>query len=61
MRQMCRLGIKDAQLLLEEQNLMDRYELLVYKLVSMIQVLNVKEELQAKVKERVDKNQREYI
>ena len=55
------LGYKDAQLLLEEQNLMDRYELLVYKLVSMIQVLNVKEELQAKVKERVDKNQREYI
>ena len=54
-------GYKDAQLLLEEQNLMDRYELLVYKLVSMIQVLNVKEELQAKVKERVDKNQREYI
>ena len=26
-----------------------------------IQVLNIKEELQEKIKERVDKNQREYI
>ena len=40
---------------------MRRYELLAYKLVSEIQILNVKEELQKKVKERVDKNQREYI
>lgn len=51
----------DAQQLLEEPDLMRRYELLAYKLVSEIQILNVKEELQMKVKERVDKNQREYI
>ena len=51
----------DAQQLLEEPDLMRRYELLSYKLVSEIQILNVKEELQKKVKERVDKNQREYI
>ena len=51
----------DAQQLLEEPDLMRRYELLAYKLVSEIQILNVKEELQKKVKERVDKNQREYI
>lgn len=51
----------DAQQLLEEPDLMRRYELLAYKLVSEIQILNVKEELQKKVKERIDKNQREYI
>lgn len=51
----------DAQQLLEETNLMRRYELLAYKLVNEIQILNVKDEIQAKVKERVDKNQREYI
>ena len=52
---------EDDQELLEESDLAKRYELLVYKLVKEIQILNVKEEIQAKVKERVDKNQREYI
>ena len=52
---------EDTQELLEETDLARRYELLVYKLVKEIQILNVKEEIQAKVKERVDKNQREYI
>ena len=47
--------------LLEEEDLTSRYELLIYKLVKEIQILNVKEEIQIKVKERVDKNQREYI
>lgn len=39
---------------------MRRYELLVYKIVNEIQAQKVKEEIQSKVKERVDKNQREY-
>ena len=52
---------EDAQELLEEEDLTSRYELLIYKLVKEIQILNVKEEIQIKVKERVDKNQREYI
>ena len=52
---------EDAQELLEEEDLNSRYELLIYKLVKEIQILNVKEEIQIKVKERVDKNQREYI
>ena len=51
----------DAQQLLEETNLMRRYELLAYKLVNEIQILNVKDEIQEKVKARIDKNQREYI
>ena len=52
---------EDAQELLEEEDLTSRYELLIYKLVKEIQIMNVKEEIQIKVKERVDKNQREYI
>ena len=52
---------EDAQELLEESDVMLRYELLIYKIVNEIQILNVKEEIQAKVKARVDKNQREYI
>ena len=55
------LSCEDAQELLEESDVMKRYELLIYKIVNEIQILNVKEEIQAKVKERVDKNQREYI
>ena len=54
-------SFEDAQELLEETNLMRRYELLVYKIVNEIQAQKVKEEIQSKVKERVDKNQREYI
>ena len=52
---------EDAQELLDESDVMRRYELLIYKIVNEIQILNVKEEIQAKVKARVDKNQREYI
>lgn len=54
-------SFEDAQELLEETNVMRRYELLVYKIVNEIQAQKVKEEIQSKVKERVDKNQREYI
>ncbi len=51
----------EAQELLEETNVMRRYDILASKVVNEIQVLNIKEELQVKIKERVDKNQREYI
>ncbi len=51
----------DAQQLLEETDLVRRYELLSFKLMNEIQIMNVKDEIQAKVKKRVDKNQREYI
>ena len=54
-------SFEDAQELLEETNVMRRYELLLYKIVNEIQAQKVKEEIQSKVKERVDKNQREYI
>lgn len=51
----------EMQGFLEESNLYARYERLAFKLVNEAQIMNIKEELQVKVKERVDKNQREYI
>lgn len=55
------LPYTEHQELLEETDLVRRYELLSYKIVNEIQVQNIKEELQAKIKARVDKNQRDYI
>lgn len=49
------------QELLEEVNLMRRYDMLVDKIMHEVQVQSIKEEIQTKVKQRVDKNQREYI
>lgn len=55
------LSWENAQELLEEPDVLKRYDKVVGRLVSEIQIINIKEEIQAKVKERVDKNQREYI
>ena len=52
---------EERQELLEEVYLMRRYDFLAHKVVNEIQIQNVKDEIQAKLKERVDKNQREYI
>lgn len=49
------------QELLEEVNLMRRYDMLVSRIIHEVQVQNIKEEIQTKVRQRVDKNQREYI
>ncbi len=57
----CPFSSDDAQELLEQTNLEKRYKLLMDKLISEIQVLTIREEIQRKVKERVDKHQREYI
>lgn len=51
----------DLQEILEQTNLWDRYELLSFKLVNEVQIIGIKEEIEHKVKERVDKHQREYI
>ena len=53
--------IEEAQELLEETYIMRRYDFIAHKVVNEIQVQNVKDEIQLKLKERVDKNQREYI
>ena len=55
------LDQKDLQELLEETDLMNRYQMLAFKLVNEMQIMNIKEEIQKKVRERVDQNQREYI
>lgn len=55
------MNYEDAQKILEEQDIIQRYEAVSLRVVNEIRVIGVKEELQKKVKERVDKNQREYI
>lgn len=52
---------KDLQELLEEPDLLNRYQMLAFKLVNEMQIMDIKEEIQKKVKERVDQNQKEYI
>ena len=51
----------DQQEILNETDLKKRYEKLAFKLVNEVQIMDIKEEIQRKVKERVDKHQREYI
>ena len=55
------MDYEDTQKVLEEQDILQRYEDISLRVVNEMRVLSVKEELQKKVKERVDKNQREYI
>ena len=55
------MDYKDLQEILEERDVLDRCDLLAFKIVNEIQIMNIKEEIQGKVKERVDKHQREYI
>ena len=55
------LHYTDQQEILNEIDLQKRYEKLAFKLVNEVQIMNIKEEIQRKVKERVDKHQREYI
>ena len=51
----------ELQDILEQTEFEQRYEVLCFKLVNEVQIMTIKEEIQAKVKERVDKHQREYI
>lgn len=55
------LSYTDQQELLSETDFWKRYEKLVFRLVNEVQIMDIKEEIQRKVKERVDKHQREYI
>ena len=52
---------EEKQKLLEAVDLTERFEQLSVLLENEIQVMNIKTEIQEKVKVRVDKNQREYI
>lgn len=55
------LKYKDQQELLEELEFWSRYEKLSLKLVNEMQIMEIKEELQRKVKSKVDKHQKEYL
>ena len=55
------LQYTDQQEILNETDIQKRYEKLSFRLVNEVQIMNIKEEIQKKVKERVDKHQREYI
>lgn len=57
----CPLSDTDQQEILEEASLLKRYHLLAFKIVNEMQIMDIKEDIQNKVKERVDKHQREYI
>lgn len=51
----------DQQEILGKVDFWERYEILAFKLVNEVQIMDIKDELQQKVKERVDKHQKEYI
>ena len=55
------LYFEDKQRLLEAVDIFERYELLSVILSNEISVLKIKRDLQEKVKEHVDKNQKEYL
>ena len=52
---------EDKQKILEAVSLEDRYEVLGMILTNEVQIMEIRMELNKKVKERVDKNQRDYI
>ena len=55
------LPYMELQDILNQTEFEQRYEMLCFKLVNEIQIIAIKDEIRAKVKERVDKHQREYI
>ncbi|MBO5068785.1 MAG: endopeptidase La [Roseburia sp.] len=55
------VAYEDKQKVLEAISLTERYEVLLALLLREIEVTAIKNEFQAKVKERVDRNQKEYI
>ena len=52
------LSLQDV---LEETDLNRRYEVLAFKIANEMEVMHLKEEIQGKVKERIDRHQKEFI
>ena len=52
---------EEKQELLEQSDILERYEKTCIALTNEIEILRIRKDLQAKVKEKVDKNQKEYI
>lgn len=55
------LPYEERQKLLEAVSLSERYELLSVIMSNEIEIMQIRAELQNKIKERIDKNQKEYI
>ncbi len=55
------LGYELRQQLLEAEDMVERYERLCTILVREMEIIQIQSEIQQKVRERVDKNQREYV
>ena len=55
------ISYEKRQKLLETESLSEQYEILMQILLYETNIMQIKNELQEKVKERVDKNQKEYI
>ena len=55
------LRCEQRQALLEAEDMVERYERLCTMLVREMEVIQIQGEIQQKVRERVDKNQREYV
>lgn len=49
------------QKILEAMDIMDRFETIAITITNEIEVIKIKKDLQGKVRERVDKNQKDYI
>lgn len=55
------LHFKELQEILEAIDFEKRYDLLSQKMANEVQVMDIKEEIQKKVKARLEQNQREYV
>ncbi len=55
------VSFEEKQRLLEAGTMQERYEALMIILLNEINIIQIKTEFQSKVKEKVDKNQKEYI
>lgn len=55
------VGYEEKQEILDANTLQERYEALMIILLNEINIIQIKTEFQSKVKEKVDKNQKEYI
>ena len=55
------LNVTDKQILLEEKNIEQRAKKTLEKLLEELQMLEMKNEIQSKVKTDLDKQQREYF
>ncbi len=55
------MGLPERQRILEADNIIERYQQIASIMSDEIEILRIKKDLQNKVKEKVDKNQKEYI